>query len=211
MLNVFLIIAAAAALVLVVRPRIALGTMGRAFAFLVLFLFPVTAGVVGLKAQVEHAKRTEFCVSCHVMELHGRSLLIDDTSLLVAAHYQGGRVPRETACFTCHTTYTMFGDFRAKLEGLHHMYVNYIKGPPPETAIRLYKPYNNRECLHCHTGTRLFEENKIHRLEPGRIEKIRNNELSCVSSGCHSIVHDVGDLGDTPDWKPPNDSPGAKK
>ena len=67
------------------------------------------------------------------MELHGRSLRIDDTSLLVAAHYQGGRIPRETACFTCHTTYAMLGDLRAKLTGLHHMYVNYIKGPPKET------------------------------------------------------------------------------
>jgi hypothetical protein len=195
----------------VIWPRIGLGTVGRAFAFLALFLFPVTAGVIGLQTQVEHAERTEFCLSCHVMELHGRSLLIDDTSILVAAHYQGGRIPRDTACFTCHTTYTMFGDFRAKLEGLHHMYVNYIKGPPPETAIRLYQPYNNRECLHCHAGTRLFEKNQIHRLDPGRIEKIYRNQLSCVASGCHADVHDVGQLGDTPDWIPPPDTSGGAK
>jgi hypothetical protein len=25
-------------------------------------------------------------------------------------------------------------------------------------AIRLYDPYNNRECLHCHLGARSFEE-----------------------------------------------------
>ena len=211
MLNGFLLVAAAAALVLAVRPRIALGTAGRVFAFLVLFLFPVTAGVVGLEAQMEHAKRTEFCVSCHVMALHGRSLLIDDTSMLVAAHYQGGRVPRDTACFTCHTTYTMFGDLRAKLEGLRHLYVNYIAGAPAENAIRLYEPYHNRECLHCHTGTRRFEEQKLHRLEPGRMAKLRDNSLSCVSSGCHSTVHEVSGLGDTPNWTPPNDSPGASK
>ncbi len=211
MLDIFLVIAIVFALVLVVRPRAGLSGVGRAFVFFVLFLLPVTASVVGLQAQVEHAERTEFCLSCHVMALHGRSLRIDDTSLLVAAHYQGGRVPRETACFTCHTTYAMFGDLRAKLTGLHHMYVNYIKGPPPETAIRLYKPYNNRECLHCHAGTRLFEEGKIHRLEAGRIEKIRSNALSCVSSGCHAVVHEVANLGDSPDWAPPRDQAGGAK
>jgi hypothetical protein len=172
---------------------------------------PVLAGVLGLDAHMEHAKRTEFCVSCHVMALHGRSLLVDDTTLLAASHYQGGRVPRDTACFTCHTTYTMFGDLRAKLEGLHHLYVNYIKGPPPETSIRLYRPYNNRECLHCHAGTRAFEQGVLHRLLPGRMEKIRNNELSCVSSGCHADVHDVGELGNTPNWTPPIDKNGGTK
>lgn len=208
MLTAFLVVSLAAALVLAVVPRLGLGTLGRAFAFLALFLLPVAAGVVGLQTHVEHAERTEFCLSCHVMALHGRSLRIDDTSLLVAAHYQGGRIPRETACYSCHTTYAMFGDVRAKLGGLHHMYVNYIKGPPPEVSIRLYAPYNNRECLHCHTGTRLFEQQKIHRLEPGRIEKIRANALSCVSSGCHSTVHEVSTLGDSPDWAPPADHAG---
>ena len=158
---------------------------------------------------VEYVVCTEFCVLCYVMELHGRSLCIDDISLLVAVHYQGGRVPRDTACYTCHTTYALFGDLRAKLNGLHHMYVNYIVGPPAETAIRLYAPYNNRECLHCHTGTRRFEEGKIHRLEPGRMDKIRRNELSCVMSGCHATVHEVSSLGDSPDWAPPLDHPGA--
>ena len=207
MLNGFLIVAAIGACVLLWRPKLARSAMGRAFAFLVLFLFPVTAGVVGLQAQIEHAGRTEFCLSCHVMALHGRSLRIDDTSILVASHYQGGRIPRDTACFSCHTTYAMFGDLRAKITGLHHMYVNYIKGPPDEKAIRLYEPYNNRECLHCHTGTRRFEESKVHRLESGRIEKIRNNELSCVMSGCHSTVHEVASLGESADWAPPEDSP----
>ncbi len=211
MLNTFLVVAGLGALVLVVLPGAARSTVGRAFGFLVLCLLPVVAGVIGLSAHVERSKQTTFCVSCHVMELHGRSLRIDDTSLLVAAHYQGGRVPRDTACFSCHTTYAMYGDLKAKLNGLHHMYVNYIAKTPPETAVRLYAPYHNRECLHCHEGTRLFEEGKVHRLEPGRLERIRRNELSCISSGCHSIVHEVSSLGDSPDWKPRHDADGGVK
>jgi nitrate/TMAO reductase-like tetraheme cytochrome c subunit len=211
MLTAFLIVAAILALALALWPRAGRSAMGRALAFVVLCLLPVAGGVFGLDAHMEQAKRTEFCLSCHVMTQHGRSLRIDDTSILAAAHYQGGRVPRETACFTCHTTYTMFGDLRAKLTGLKHLYINYVKGPPNESSIKLYEPYNNRECLHCHAGTRLFEKNQIHRLEPGRIEKIYRNELSCMSSGCHADVHDVGELGDTPDWVPPPDKSGGAK
>ena len=37
------------------------------------------------------------------------SLTIDSSDHLAAAHYQNSRVPREQACYTCHTTYTMFG------------------------------------------------------------------------------------------------------
>ncbi len=61
-----------------------------------------------------------------------------------------------TACYTCHTDYAMFGTVHAKLEGLHHVYV-YWFGTPMK-PIRLYQPYNNRECLHCHEGARSFED-----------------------------------------------------
>jgi hypothetical protein len=142
------------------------------------------------------------------MALHGKSLRVDDDSILVAAHYQNGRIPRETACFTCHTTYTMFGDFQAKLHGLRHVWINYVKGAPKETEIHLYEPYNNRECLHCHGGARRFEEGKVHRLEPGRMEKIRANQLSCIAKGCHDVVHEAGQLDGLSDWHPPDDKAG---
>jgi hypothetical protein len=207
MLTVFVIVALTLALALVVRPELGISIEGRAFAFVALLLLPVTAGLLGAEQQIEHSKQTVFCTSCHVMELHGRSLRVDDDTILAASHFQGGRVPRETACFSCHTTYTMFGDLSAKLRGLRHVWVNYVKGPPKETEIHLYAPYHNRECLYCHGGARRFEQGKVHRLEPGRMEKIRRNELSCVDKTCHGTVHEVGGLDGIPEWSPPPDDP----
>jgi hypothetical protein len=58
--------------------------------------------------------------------------------------------PADEACYTCHTNYAMFGGFRAKIHGLKHVFVHSLGTPPPPEAIKLYDPYDNRECLHCH-------------------------------------------------------------
>jgi hypothetical protein len=42
----------------------------------------------------------------------------------------------------------MFGGLKAKLGGLRHIYVHYLGKPPQPEDIKLYEPYNNRECLH---------------------------------------------------------------
>ena len=79
---------------------------------------------------------------------------MDDKSYIPAAHFQNNFVPRDHACFTCHTDYTMFGDYKAKWRGVHHVWVQYFGKIPKPEDIKLYTPYNNRECLHCHAGAR---------------------------------------------------------
>ena len=66
--------------------------------------------------------------------------------------------------------------------------------------IKLYSPYNNRECLHCHEGARSFEEGAMHNLEPATLPAIKSNKLSCISSGCHETVHDVANLSKQTYW-----------
>jgi nitrate/TMAO reductase-like tetraheme cytochrome c subunit len=186
----------------VARPHIATGSHGgRAIAFLALLALPVIVSAMGFERHVEHSKTTAFCTSCHVMEPYGKSLLIDDAVHIPAGHYQNGRVPRDNACFTCHTTYTMYGDFNAKLRGLRHVYVQYLGAIPKK--ISLYSPYDNRECLHCHDGARSFEEATTHHGEPGRLAKIKANQLSCVAADCHGAVHDVAKLDQSTFWKEP--------
>ena len=76
----------------------------------------------------------------------------------------------------------MFGNFKAKMRGLQHLYVQYFGNIPQKPE--LYEPYNNRQCLHCHSGARTFEEGATHTAEDGRIDLIKSNQLSCRSSGC---------------------------
>ena len=130
-------------LYLAMCPSTTRGRNGKILAFVGIFALPVLALTFGADQHVEHSKRTEFCLSCHVMEPYGKSLMVDDAEFVPANHFQNNRIPRDKACFTCHTEYTMYGDFNAKLRGLRHVWAQYV-GTIPDT-IKLYERYSNRE------------------------------------------------------------------
>jgi cytochrome c-type protein NapC len=179
---------------LVFRPALTAARGGRILAFVAFFILPIAATGFGTRIHLEHSKSTQFCLSCHIMEPYGKSLYVDDPAHVPAAHFQNNRIPREEACFTCHTDYTMFGDLQAKIRGLKHLYVYYLKGAPPRLA--LYGPYKNRECLHCHAGARSFEEKSPHK--EMRVQ-LTQNEMSCLA--CHNVVHNVEQLDKAKMWK----------
>ena len=187
--------------VFVSRPEITATIGGKMAAFLALFALPLLCFGIGTSSELEHAKRTEFCLSCHIMEPYGKSLRVDDSQHLAAAHFQNHRVPADEACYTCHTNYAMFGAVKAKLGGLRHIYVYYLGTPPALENIKLYEPFNNRECLHCHAGARSFEEGAVHTADPDLLPTIKANKTSCISSGCHDLVHDVANLKGAKFWK----------
>ncbi len=190
------------ALVVSFRVEMTRATGGKVLAFIALFVLPVFAANQGFNEHMEKAKTTAFCLSCHVMEPYGHSLSIDDPSFVPAVHFQNHLVPHDEACFTCHTTYTMFGDYKAKFRGLRHLYVQYLGTVPKPEDIKLYTPYNNRECLHCHEGMRKFEEASAHHRKPDEMAQIESDHLSCTSSNCHEFIHDIANLKDDSFWKP---------
>lgn len=187
-------------LILIYRPAVTREQGGKVLAFAGILLLPTLIGSFALETHMENSKKTEFCLSCHVMEKYGKSLHVDDKEFIPAAHYQNHRIPHEMACFTCHTEYTMYGDYAAKLRGLRHIYYQYI-GTIPD-SIKLYSPYNNRECLHCHEGARGFEEKPIHFQTAGMMDSIKGNQISCMTSGCHDVIHNVKELDKATIWKP---------
>jgi len=179
------------------RPTITATRGGKQLAFVVLFLLPLAVAAMGAEEHMERSKQTDFCLSCHIMEPYGRSLYIDDPMYVPAAHFQNARVPRDAACYTCHTDYVMYGGIRAKLRGLRHVYMQYVGHAAP--PLHLYNPYNNRECLHCHDGARSFEEGAVH---VPLMASIKSNEISCLSSGCHENVHGAAHLPGMKFWAP---------
>jgi cytochrome c-type protein NapC len=187
--------------VLVARPGITATRGGKILAFLVLFFLPILCGAMGVSSEMDRSKTTAFCLSCHTMEPWGQSLHIDDPNHIPAAHFQNHRVAANEACYTCHTNYAMFGTLKVKLAGLRHVYIYYLRTPPAPEKIKLYEPYNNRECLHCHAGARSFEEGATHTADPATLPAIRANTLSCLSSGCHDVVHDIAHLKEAKFWK----------
>ena len=179
-------------------PTITITRGGKILAFLAFFIFPILAASLGYQQHMEHSKETSFCLSCHLMEPYGRSLHVDDPTWLPASHYQNNRVPRDHACYTCHMDYVMYGSIKAKWRGLHHIYAQYLQNPQP--PLHLYHPYNNRECLHCHLGSRSFEEGATHNADPQIMADIKANKMSCMSSGCHDQVHNTATLDQVKYW-----------
>ena len=166
-----------------------------------IFMMVVSALILltGIDNDLEKSKKTEFCLSCHVMQPYGKSLNIDDEEAIPAVHYQNKYVSRDRACYTCHTEYTMYGGLKAKLGGIRHFFVYYFGIPPAKLKLR--NEYKNRECLSCHGGGRKFEEVRYHRKGKNTLNKIYQGKLSCLAGGCHDFVHEVEDLGEMNFWK----------
>lgn len=181
-------------LLLFLKPGLTRTQGGKLLAVIALFVLPVASLRAGFRLHFEETKTVPFCLSCHSMEVYGDSLLVADETYLPANHFQNGRVDRRTACFDCHTQYTIFGDLKAKMVGLKHLYVHYIGQTPDE--IELYTPYLNRECTYCHTGGRRFEV-----LHDHDMASLANNEISCME--CHGgreRVHDVENVPQAEKW-----------
>jgi cytochrome c-type protein NapC len=201
-LMLFTAVAAVLALLIALRPELTRARGGKVLAFVALCIFPVLAVWAGANEHLERSTSTKFCLSCHVMGDFGKSLYVDDRSYIPARHFQNNFVPHDHACFTCHTDYTMFGDYKAKWRGVHHVLVQYFGTVPRPEDIKLYTPYNNRECLHCHAGMRAYEEASSHHKNPEMLARATSNQLSCMTSNCHDTVHDVGTLKDETFWTP---------
>lgn len=136
---------------------------------------------------------TTFCLECHEMHPYGASLFVDDPRSMPAVHYQKRLIDREETCFECHTDYAMFGDLKAKANGLRHVWVHFA-GEVPE-KLELYAPYPNYNCLHCHEDSRGFLEAPAH---GEQIVAMLAGELSCLK--CHG-GHDLEKAAAGPYWE----------
>lgn len=198
---IVLLLAAAFGVFLWVRlPRLAEVHTGRVLLLVALLIMPLALMGIGVTRSLDGSKQKEFCTSCHEMEVYDLSLQIDDPEYVPAHHYQNRMVPQDTACYTCHTDYTLYGDVSAKLNGLKHVWVHYFGDVPPPGEIALYNPYPNDNCLQCHRGARRFEKKASHNSDGVTLELLYSNQKSCVSSGCHDKIHDIKNIAKADLW-----------
>lgn len=149
-----------------------------------MLIVPMALSVPAAQADFGAMRTEAFCVRCHEMRPYGNSLRSEDEESVPAWHYQNNLVPQRTACYSCHTDYAVFGGTRAKMTGLRHMYVHYLKGAPAE--IKLYQPYNTQNCLYCHRPAKNFLESKTHTRKTS-IEEMQSGKKSCLE--CHDVTH----------------------
>ena len=199
MLPLSIVIALAAGLVIVTlllagTRVLAAQRVGRVVLLVGLVGLPLLLSAGNLSYGVSESSQTRFCLSCHEMQRHGKSLFVDNKQALAAVHYQNRLVERDSTCYSCHKDYGLFGDAKAKLNGLRHVWAHYIRGVPEK--ITLYKPYPNANCLHCHDDARRFVENPAHRPV---FDALQSGSLSCL--GCHRVAHDLAKVDARSFWQ----------
>jgi nitrate/TMAO reductase-like tetraheme cytochrome c subunit len=185
------------AIVFFVRPTITAGATGKVLAFVALCILPALCIGGGMATHMDRSEQTKFCTSCHAMANYGKSLYIDDPNYIPAQHFQNHRVPADMACYNCHADYTIYGPLKDKFRGVTRIYVQYL-GTPPQT-IQIPGGFKNRQCLRCHAGARSFDANPIH---VAIMDSLTSNEMSCISSGCHDMVHNPTDVDHLKMWSP---------
>lgn len=155
----------------------------RTLLFLALVLLPLL-WLVGALSHVDGTmKSVGFCLGCHEMATYGESLT--GVESLAAAHYDGGWVDRERACYDCHTESTLAGEIGAKLRGMHDLRVHYL-GTVPE-RIELAEPYPNGICLSCHGREESFLAVAGHEYPETLFEDVVGGDTSCLE--CHAPAH----------------------
>lgn len=169
---------------------------GRWLLLFALVVAPILLTGASVTVGIHESSRTSFCMGCHEMEPYAKSLFVDNTQALAAMHYQKRLVERDSTCFSCHTDYALFGDAKAKVNGLRHVWVHYFGTVP--TKIALYQPYPNHNCLHCHDDARNFLEQPMHE---GQQAAFADGSISCLS--CHGMVHDLQGVHDGHFWAAP--------
>lgn len=165
-----------------IRRGVRRGLRERLFVLAAVLLLPFTTVALGQGVTVERMQEVQFCKSCHVMDPWVDSLKDPAAPTLAALHVQNRRVNPGTACYTCHADYSLVGPVLTKLHGLRHVYAFYIKRH--KGLIRMFTPFQNATCLHCHGGARNFEEHPAH---VAVLDQLHDESLSCLT--CHAPAH----------------------
>src|ERR1700733_10390406 len=79
-----LVITAILIAAIVFRPSLTATREGKVFAFVAFCILPVVCTSMAASAHLQRSEQTSFCLSCHVMESHGKSLYVDDPTYLAA-------------------------------------------------------------------------------------------------------------------------------
>jgi nitrate/TMAO reductase-like tetraheme cytochrome c subunit len=156
---------------------------GKWILLLIFFVLSPVIYLLNFSHAVEDSKKVEFCNSCHIMNGYVNDLKDPDSEHLAALHYQYRWIAHDQ-CFTCHSDYGLFGNAKAKMTGIKHVWAYYIVGY--DTPIKLYNKYNNQICLNCHAPVLSFQEIEEHEKNAS---DILSSEMSCLGADCHVRTH----------------------
>jgi nitrate/TMAO reductase-like tetraheme cytochrome c subunit len=150
--------------------------------FFVLIVFPAILAGATATTSFHNAQTKEFCSSCHVMTPWYADMTDPKSESLASLHFRRRWIQQEQ-CYTCHADYVFMGTMKAKMKGMRHVIAYYVGD---RDNIKLYEPFPNENCMHCHGEAAAFRESPSH---DAMMEEIESGEESCI--GCHDLIHDV--------------------
>ncbi|MEW6143540.1 MAG: NapC/NirT family cytochrome c [Thermodesulfobacteriota bacterium] len=148
----------------------------------VFFVISPIAYLLNFSVAIEDSKKVEFCNSCHIMHGYVMGLKDPDSEDLSSVHYQY-RWIADDQCFTCHSDYGLFGNMKAKMTGIRHVWAYYTGY---ETPVELYGTYDNGICLRCHAPVNSYQEIEEHE---ENADDILSSKMSCIGVDCHVKPH----------------------
>lgn len=162
------------------------GLLGKGLLITGVVLLPVFSVATGMLLVLARAERVEFCGSCHkIMADYVRDMTNPVGEGLAAVHFKYRYIASDQ-CYTCHTSYGLFGTVEAKLHGIGEVF-RYYTGTY-DLPLSMWNPYPNGDCLKCHARSSKWLAHEEHVLG-GAKEELFAGETSCLS--CHEPAHDV--------------------
>jgi len=173
------------------QPEVSLGfarlpaeSAAKLAAFASLIVLPALAVFIANYHTFEGVHEVSGCASCHVMRPMVTDMKDPNSGTLAARHYKNRWIATDQ-CYHCHSDYGLSGNLEAKMTGFRHLarYTTNTYQEPIRGRVR----FDNKNCLHCHEGTRKFEAVKSHHTAHDRLA---SNQMICLN--CHGASHPSG-------------------
>jgi nitrate/TMAO reductase-like tetraheme cytochrome c subunit len=143
-------------------------------------VLPGVSILFGSLLVLQRAERVAFCASCHVaMKPYVDDMEDPASQSLAAVHFRNRYIPKDQ-CYSCHTSFGMFGDVQAKWAGMidvHKYYTRSFRFP-----LKMREPYPNTDCLKCHG-----ESQKWSPAHTESKDDLFRGKVSCLE--CHAQAH----------------------
>jgi cytochrome c nitrite reductase small subunit len=154
----------------------------RGWLFVAVGLVPLMVAFLSFAHGLESSTTVSACGSCHAMTPFVQDLQDVKSDTLAATHFKN-RYIQESQCYTCHSDYGLAGTFKAKLEGLGHVW-RYSLGAY-SLPLKLNNPYPYVRCLGCHGASQKFLNASGHPKE--EMKNLLSGSVSCID--CHGPAH----------------------
>jgi cytochrome c nitrite reductase small subunit len=145
---------------------------------------PLVSTGFGTVLMFEKAEKVEFCESCHLtMQSFVDDMHNPNSISLAALHYKNRYIP-DNQCYTCHTSYGIFGTVEAKASGMVDVYKYYTRTFHLPVAMR--SPYPNHDCLKCHADSAKWRD-AAGGVHTAIQDQLFSDQLKCLD--CHGSDH----------------------